>query len=177
MIALRRIAGAALALLALAAAIAAVIWAGALAGLAQPVVVVTGSMQPAFQSGDLLIATRVPVGDLAPGDTVAVPSAGSGPLVPERVVSADAQGPGAWTLTTATDASGRTTEHRVGTEAWAPTLRVPLLGGAAASVVEPRVGLPLLAVVGLLVAALLVGRAPARRGGAPLTMRSSGARP
>lgn len=159
MIALRRIAIATLALLAAAAAVAAVLWAAALAGLAHPVVLATGAMQPSYAAGDLLVTTRVPTADLAEGDVVSVPSGGT--LVPERIVAVEALAPGSWSLTTAADATERVSEHRVGAEAWAPTLRVPGIGAVAASVLEPKLGLPLLAAAGLLLAVVLFAKSPA----------------
>ncbi|WP_306233315.1 hypothetical protein [Agrococcus beijingensis] len=177
MIVLRRIAIALLSLLGLVAATAAVLGAGALAGLAQPVVVVTGAMQPSYQAGDLLISTRTPAAELVPGDVVTVPSAGSGPLVAERVLSVEARDQGTWTVTTGTEASDRTTAHRIGAEAWSPSLRVPVVGGVVASIVEPQVAIPLVAVTGLLVSVLLVGRPPSRRAALPVIVRSGDVRP
>jgi hypothetical protein len=161
MIALRRIAIAVLAMLGLAAGTAAVLWAGSFAGLAQPVVVVSDATQP-YRAGDLLVSTRMPTTELAPGDVVTVASAGIGPRVAERIVAIQPAADGVWTVTTGTSATDRTTEHRLGDEAWTPTLRVPVVGGIVAAVVEPQVGLPLIALVGFLIAVLLVGRAPAR---------------
>jgi signal peptidase I len=176
MIALRRIAIALLSLFGLVAATAAVLWAAALAGLAQPVVVVTGAMEPTYQAGDLLISTRTPAAELVPGDVVTVPSAGSGPMVAERVLSVEPGDQRSWTITTGTAGSDRTTAHRMGAEAWSPSLRVPVVGGVVASIVEPQVALPLVAVAGLLVSVLLVGRPSSRPAALPLAARSGDVR-
>ncbi|MCR8671590.1 S26 family signal peptidase, partial [Agrococcus sp. HG114] len=85
MSALRRIAIALLAILAAAGGVAAVVWAASLAGLAQPVVVATASMQPTYRPGDLLLATPVPVAELEPGAAVVVRAGVGAPLAPARL--------------------------------------------------------------------------------------------
>ena len=174
MIALRRIAASMLALMGMAAAAAAVMWAAGLAGLAQPVVLMTDSMAPALHAGDLLIATPLPAAELEAGDIVTVPSGGSGPLIAERVVALERASDGTWSMTTRTDASDRTALHSVDGDAWNPTLQIPLVGALVTSVWEPEVGLPLLALVGLLTAVLLFAQAPGR---VDIGARARGLRP
>ncbi|MCR8671744.1 hypothetical protein, partial [Agrococcus sp. HG114] len=64
-------------------------------------------------------------------------------------------------------------QHRLGADAWAPSLRVPIAGGVVAAMGEPEVGLPVLAGVGLLIAVALVGQRP-RRVGSPLVVSGAG---
>ncbi len=63
------------------------LWLANLAGLVQPLVVISGSMEPAIMTGDLLFATRAPATEVAPGEVVTLPSTQTGKLVTHRVVS------------------------------------------------------------------------------------------
>ncbi len=160
---LRRIAVALLALSGLAAAITAVLWSAALAGLAHTSVIGTDAMRPAFVAGDLVISVPVATADVQPGDIISLPAAGARQLATERVVEISRLPDGQWSLLARTDAAdpALAAEHIVGAQTWQPSVRVPVVGGLAAAVLEPQVGLPLLAVFGLLVAAAMLWRGPA----------------
>lgn len=167
MAALRRLAVALLALSGLAAAITAVLWSAALAGLAHTSVIGTDAMRPSFVAGDLVISTPVATAELQPGDIISLPTAGARQLVTERVIEISRLPDGQWSLIARTDAAEPSVaaELIVGAQAWQPTVRVPVLGGVVAAVLEPQVGLPLLAVFGMLVAAVLLWRgSPVQRG-------------
>jgi len=161
-VAIRRIAIALLALSGIVAAITAVLWGAALAGLAHTSVIGSDAMRPAFVTGDLVISTPVPAEELRPGDVISLPIAGAPQLVTERVIEIAQLPDGSWSILARSDAEGPelATEHVVGAQAWEPTLRIPVVGGVARSVLEPAVGLPLLAVFGLLVAAVMLWSAP-----------------
>lgn len=159
---MRRIAITLLALSGIVAATTAVLWGAALAGLAHTSVIGGDAMRPAFVSGDLVISTPVPTDELRPGDVISLPTARDPQLVTERVIEITRLPDGLWAIVARADAAGPeiAAEHIVGAQAWEPTLRVPVIGGVARSVLEPELGLPLLAVFGLLVAAAMLWRAP-----------------
>lgn len=162
MAAIRRLAIALLALSALAAAITAVLWGAALAGIAHTSVIATDAMRPAFVTGDLVVSTPVPAAELRPGDIISLPIAGATQLVTERVIEISRLPDGEWSIIARSDEAepAVATEHIVGARAWQPTVRVPVVGGVAAAVLEPQVGLPLLALFGALVAAAMLWRGP-----------------
>ncbi|WP_026374448.1 hypothetical protein [Agrococcus lahaulensis] len=172
MIAIRRIAIAVLAVVGVALAAGAVVWAAALSGLARPVTVTTSAMQPSLAVGDLLIATPVPVESLSQGAIVAVRTGPEGPLEPRRLEAFEPGARGTWTLTTRVDAMEGTATESVGAQAWTPTLRVPLAGGVVMSLREPAVLLPALALVVLLLA--VVALAPARARPAARSLAAGG---
>ncbi|MFA4841062.1 MAG: hypothetical protein WC580_05105 [Agrococcus sp.] len=162
MVAIRRIAIALLALSGIVAATTAVLWGAALAGLAHTSVIGSDAMRPAFAVGDLVISTPVPTEQLRPGDVISLPTAGASQLVTERVLEITRLPDGQWAIVAGADADDPelAAEHIVGAQAWEPTLSVPVVGGVARSVLEPELGLPLLAVFGLLVAAAMLWHAP-----------------
>ena len=100
----RRIASALLAVLAAAGVAGAAVWALTITGIIQPLVVVSDSMRPAIAAGDLLLAVRVPVEDLHPGDVVSVARDASHRFVTHRLVTASRDGDG-WSLTLRGDAN------------------------------------------------------------------------
>lgn len=168
MVAIRRIAIALLVLSGLAAAITAVLWAAALAGLAHTSAIGSDAMRPAFVTGDLVVSTPVATAELRPGDVISLPTAGATQLVTQRVIEISRLSDGQWSIVARSDTADPeiSAEHIVGAQAWQPTVRVPVVGGLAAAVLEPQLGLPLLVLFGLLVTAAMlwrVPRAPAER--------------
>jgi len=162
MVAIRRIAIALLALSGIVAAVTAVLWSAAVAGLAHTSVIGSDAMRPAFVTGDLVVSTPVRTDELQPGDVISLPIAGAPQLVAERVIEITRLPDGHWSIVARSDVEGPelAAEHLVGAQAWEPTLRIPVVGGVARSVLEPAVGLPLLGVFGLLVAATMLWGAP-----------------
>ena len=61
-------------------------------GLLQPLVVVSGSMEPAVMTGDLILATPIPVTDLSVGTIVSIPSEVTGTLVTHRITEIETNG-------------------------------------------------------------------------------------
>lgn len=160
--ALRRIAIVLLSCLGIVLAAAAVLWGGSLAGLARGEVVATSALGPDYTAGDLVVVTRSSTEALRAGDVVSVRSqAGSGTLL-ERVVAVEPADDG-WSVTSAASAAAEPSTRTLGDEAWTPSLRVPVLGGVVAAAVEPAVLIPTIAIVLLLAAVVLIGRAPAAR--------------
>lgn len=154
---IRRIAIALLVLSGVAAATTAVLWGAALAGLAHTSVIGSDAMRPAFADGDLVVSVPVATAELRPGDVISLPKAGETQLVTERVIGIARLPDARWSIVARADAASPeiAAEHIVGERAWSPAVRVPVVGGAARAVLEPAVGLPLLAAFGAVVAALL----------------------
>lgn len=67
-------------------AISGVTWALSMAGLAQTLIVTSGSMSPEIEVGDLLVATRAQPHDVEIGQVMTVASERTGGLVTHRVV-------------------------------------------------------------------------------------------
>lgn len=158
--ALRSIAIILLACVGLVAATGAVLWSASLAGLARAEVVSTSAMAPSFDAGDLTIVTKRPAAEVTVGDVMSVRGAGAAAGHLEQVVSIAPASADTWTVVTAARSEGSTTERTIGTEIWAPSLRVPVVGGIVSVMLQPSYAIPALAVVLLLGAVVLVGRAP-----------------
>ncbi len=158
MIAARRTAIALLAIAGVCLAAAAVLWAASLAGLARPLAVDGASLRPSLSGGDLVVVTRAPVDGLAAGDVVGLPAAVAGGIALERVEAVERTGEQEWTITTAAAGPGgsQPRDAVVGDEVWAPSLRLPGVGGIAEAVVAPGLGVPLLAAAMVLVAVVLL---------------------
>ncbi|MET4100121.1 hypothetical protein ABIB37_002358 [Agrococcus sp. UYP10] len=164
MVAMRRIAIALLLLSGIAAGVTAALWGAALAGVAHTSVIGSDAMRPAFLTGDLVISTPVATEGLRAGDVISLPTEGAPQLVTERVLEITRLPDGQWSILARTDGGpGIAAEHIVGAQVWEPTLRVPVVGGVARAVLEPRLGLPLLSAFGLLVVAALLWGAPRAR--------------
>lgn len=143
---LRRVALGALWALAGVGALCALIWGATAAGLIKPLIVVSGSMEPEIMTGDLLIATRVPVGELEVGDVASLPSELTGGLVTHRIESITAEPAGGATISMKGDANafGDALDYRVAGEVWVPGVQLPGVGTAVMRMTTPAVAVPLL---------------------------------
>ncbi|MBO3096290.1 signal peptidase I [Cellulomonas dongxiuzhuiae] len=72
------------------------LWVAGAVGLVKPLVVISGSMEPEIMTGDLLLATPVPVDEVEVGDVLSLPNPVTGALVTHRVVDVAQQADGAW---------------------------------------------------------------------------------
>jgi len=81
-----------------------VVWGATAIAVIQPLVVISGSMEPEIMTGDLLIATKVPADSLEVGDVVSLPSALTDSLVTHRITAIEAAD-GARTITMKGDAN------------------------------------------------------------------------
>lgn len=141
-------------------------WAATAAGLAQPLIVVSGSMAPAIGTGDLLIAVAVPADALAVGDVASLPHPHGDALVTHRVTSLSQDGD-ELAVRMKGDANAdpdpvvyRLTPHQ---HVWREAVTLPGVGYVAARVMRPAVTVPLLVGVLALVALAPAGT-PRRRG-------------
>lgn len=127
------------------------LWAANAAGAVQPLIVVSGSMAPEINTGDLLFATPTPAGELRIGDVATLPSSQGGVLVTHRIVELDRTGD---TVTIRMqgdrNASPDGEEHVLAAmdPVWTPRLTVPGAGYVAEALMNPTVSIPLL--VGML---------------------------
>ncbi|NYE20249.1 signal peptidase I [Microbacterium immunditiarum] len=140
------------------------LWVGNAAGLVQPLIVVSGSMAPEIDTGDLLVATPTPARDLRVGDVASLPNEG-GVFVTHRIVELE-RSRDTVTLRLQGDANAHpdAQQHLLGADdpVWTPVLTIPGAGYVAETLMRPEVGVPLLA--GLLALAALA-MIPSRRQG------------
>ena len=140
----RFVGNAALWLVAAVGLIAGSFWLAGRAELVHPLVVISGSMEPGIDTGDLLIATRVDTADLAVGDIVSLPSDYTDHLVTHRIISIDAVGDGTWRIEMQGDANDGPdiAPYIVGDEVWSPAVRLPGVGSMISTVTQPSVVVP-----------------------------------
>ncbi|MGC4151980.1 MAG: signal peptidase I [Propionicimonas sp.] len=147
------------AVLSLAAALGVVcfaVFAGALAFGVQPLVVISGSMEPGLPTGSVAFIRSVPAAELAVGDVVTVARPRVGGLVTHRVVTSTAVGDGVHELTLKGDANSMpdattyTVDH-----AGRYVGHVPGLGNVAL-LLQSRGGVLLAAAAGILLIAVFL---------------------
>ncbi len=165
----RRVANALLWVAAAVGVMCGVLWIAATAGLVQPLVVVSGSMEPAIMTGDLLFATRVPMTDVAVGEVLTLPSSVTGKLVTHRVQAIeDVKGQYGITLKGDANDSPDVETYLVGRQdkVWRPALTISGGGRVVMAMTTPTVAIPLLAaLLALIVLSLLPGDGPSRTSG------------
>jgi signal peptidase len=167
---LRKTGGALLWVVAVFGALSGALFLAHLAGWVQPLVVVSGSMQPEIRKGDLLIAVPVAVADVEVGEVTTLPSDTTGTLVTHRVTAVSRDGP-RYLIEMAGDAN-RVTDpdpYRVDADATAlqPVLTIPAAGDVVLLLARPTVAIPLaVAVLALIALTLVPPRTPGRHGAA-----------
>ncbi|SDT27816.1 signal peptidase I [Microterricola viridarii] len=68
------------------------LWLANSAGLVQPLIVVSGSMEPGIMTGDLLFSTQKDAAELRVGDVTTLPSTLTGKMVTHRVIEVTPSG-------------------------------------------------------------------------------------
>ncbi len=151
------------------------LWIGALLGvvaggmfiankmeIVNPLIVISGSMEPGIQTGDLLIDTKVKTADLEVGDVVSLPSDLTHKLVSHRIVQIERSDEGApgtsWKIYMKGDANEfeDIAPYYVGDEVWSPKVQLPHMGVVVSKMMNPGFSLPIvLALVALLGISLL----------------------
>lgn len=146
MLALRRIALTVLWTLAGIGVVCGALWATTVAGLVQPLIVVSGSMEPAIMTGDLLLATKVPAESLSVGDVVSLESDHTSYLVTHRIESIAPDGEGGFTVAMKGDANeyGDVLDYSVAGDVWMPQVRLPGMGSVVERLTAPAVSIPLM---------------------------------
>ena len=155
---LRTLGGAALWIGAGLGVIAGIFWLATAAGLVQPLIVISGSMEPTIDTGDLLIATRADTSRLEVGDIVSLPSDLTHRLVTHRIVSITPLAGDRWTIEMKGDAnpSGDIAPYVAGDQVWKPGPRLPGVGYVVSTLMSRGFVVPaLFALVALLGFSLL----------------------
>jgi signal peptidase len=142
-------------LLAAVGILSAVLWGATRLGYVQPLVVISGSMEPGIMTGDLLIDVRTPTQDVHVGEVAAIYNPVTRNLVSHRVISIEQTGDASWDVQMKGDANSSADGgvYEVGPYVWQPVLQVPGAGRMIAAVARPSVAIPLgvtiLALIGL----------------------------
>jgi signal peptidase I len=151
------------------------LWIGALLGvvaggmfiankmeIVNPLIVISGSMEPGIHTGDLLIDTKVETAELEVGDVVSLPSDLTHKLVSHRIVQIEHsdEGPAgtSWKVYMKGDANEfeDIAPYYVGDEVWSPKMQLPHMGVVVSKMMNPGFSLPIvLALVALLGISLL----------------------
>lgn len=142
----RWIANAVLTVAAIIGAFSFCIWLATVNGLIQPLVVVSGSMRPVYEIGDLLITASRPVAEITPGMAVTVPNPDqAGVLVTHRVVSVTPVDATTSTLVLKGDdnAAADAAPYLVSEMVLVPVLHVPGLGTVVDQLRSPVTAIPL----------------------------------
>ena len=172
--ALRWSGGALLWVVAVLGALSGALFLGHLAGWVQPLVVVSGSMQPAIQRGDLLIAVPVAVTDVDVGEVTTLPSEGSGTLITHRVTAVTRDGAD-YLIEMAGDANQARDPNPYRVEGAGavlqPMLTIPAVGHIVLILARPAVAIPLAVAVLALIGLSLVPASPRERH--PVTVEES----
>lgn len=136
-------------------------------GLVQPLVVVSGSMQPAIRTGDLIIATSTDVDDLHVGDVASLRSAHGDGLVTHRVIEIVPQGDTV-ELRMQGDANdvpdAETYAVGANERVLTPVLTVPGGGHVVQTLTRPGVAIPLVVSIAALILLAAIPPSRARRG-------------
>ncbi len=150
--------------------VAGVVWVGSRAHTVQPMVVISGSMQPAIGTGDLLIDRWIATSTVEVGDVLSLASTHTDKAVTHRVVSierldpgdpeatAGADGDDAWAIRMKGDDNAHEDPETyvVGDQVLTPWIRIPQGGKVVSKVMEPAVAIPIIvALVALLGISLL----------------------
>lgn len=147
--ALRRSATALLWLCAAVGVLCGLVWAATAVGVIQPLVVISGSMEPGIMTGDLVVDTRTDVATLRPGDVVSLPSTLTENLVTHRIESIEGTG-SERTIVLKGDANAEhdALPYQVSGQVWHPVAQFGGLGTVITRMTTPAVVVPLL--IGLL---------------------------
>jgi signal peptidase len=122
------------------------IWIAGQLGYVQPLIVISGSMEPSVGTGDLLIARSTPTGDVAVGDVVTLHSDMTGKLVTHRITEITPTGDGTWDVNMKGDANDEpdSETYAVGDRVWTPMIRIPQGGDVVSELMDSAVALPIL---------------------------------
>jgi signal peptidase I len=134
------------------------VWVAGQFGWVQPLIVISGSMEPAIDTGDLIIARNLATSDVTVGDVVSLHSEMTNKLVTHRVTEVTPNPDGTWQINMKGDANDEPDleTYTVGESVLTPMARIPQGGTVVSKVMEPTVAMPiLLALVALLGLSLL----------------------
>ena len=134
------------------------VWAAGQLEWVQPLIVISGSMEPSIDTGDLIFGRNLATGDVEVGDVVSLHSEMTDKLVTHRVTGVSPNPDGTWQIEMKGDANDEPDleTYTVGESVLTPMARVPGGGKVVSKLMEPAVALPiLLSLVALLGVSLL----------------------
>ncbi|WP_297082439.1 signal peptidase I [uncultured Demequina sp.] len=148
---LRAVGGGALWVAAAVGVLTCAVWVATWLGWIKPLIVVSGSMEPAIETGSLIISTPRDGSELAPGDVATLHSSITDGLVTHRIVSVEPVGD-AWSVTMQGDANtvADPEPYLVTDAAWTPLWVLPSVGEFVADVSRRSVVIPALIGIGAL---------------------------
>ena len=137
------------------------VWGATTLGLIKPLVVISGSMEPGIMTGDLLVATPVPIEDVEVGDVLSLRNDVTDRLVTHRVIEIAQQADGTWHVRMQGDANDSpdsgvyvVTDDTVLSPRW----QLAGVGTAMMRLTDPSTAVPLLiAVAAILALSLMPG--------------------
>lgn len=143
---LRAVGNGLLTVVALLGVLSILVWGATAAGFIQPLIVISGSMEPEIMTGDLLVATPVPVEGLAVGDVVSLGSAVTGDIITHRIIEILPAPADALDVRMQGDANevpdGET--YRVSGEVWSPAWQLSGGGYLVRGITRPQFAVPAL---------------------------------
>ena len=142
------------------------VWAASTMGVIKPLIVVSGSMEPEIGTGDLVVATPVPIEDVEVGDVLSLRNDVTDRLVTHRVIEVAQHDDGSWHVQMQGDAndSPDAGEYVVTDDTvLAPRWQLPGLGRVMMRLTDPSVAVPLLIGVAALLALSLMRRSGSSR--------------
>ncbi len=139
------------------------VWGAGQLGLVQPLIVISGSMEPGIGIGDLLIDRPIPTADVAVGDVLSIHSELTGKLVTHRVMSVE-RVDGSWEIRMKGDANSEADlePYTVGDEVLTPVVQIPGGGKVVSKLMEPAVAVPVLVALLALLGVSLLDEEPRR---------------
>lgn len=140
------------------------VWVGGKLGVVQPLIVISGSMEPQIMTGDLLIDRPIPTDTVEVGDILSLQSELTGKLVTHRVVSIE-RSADSWEIRLRGDANSEDDlePYTVGDEVLTPFVQIPMAGKVVSKLMEPSVAIPVLVALVALLGVSLLDDEPRRR--------------
>lgn len=158
-----------------------VLWLAALLGVAagslfiankleivNPLIVISGSMEPGIHTGDMVIDKQVPTAGLEVGDVVSLPSDLTHKLVTHRITqierSTDGPAGTSWKIYMKGDANEfeDIAPYYVGDHVWSPAVRLPQMGVVVSKMMNPGFSLPIVLALGALLGISLLSEEPSK---------------
>ena len=140
------------------------VWVAGQLGWVQPLIVISGSMEPSIDTGDLIIGRNLASGDVQVGDVVSLHSEMTDKLVTHRVTEISPNPDGTWQIEMKGDANDEPDleSYTVGDSVLTPMARVPMGGKVVSKLMEPAVALPVLVALVALLGVSLLDEEPRR---------------
>ena len=145
---LRTFGNAALTVVALLGVLSALVWGATTVGFIQPLIVISGSMEPEIMTGDLLVARPLAVEEIEVGQVLSLTSEVTGDIVTHRVIAVT-QVPGGAEVNMRGDANesadGET--YGVSGQVWAPAWQWSGGGYVVRGITRPQFAVPAMAAI------------------------------